>query len=120
MANPNIVNVTTIYGNTYGMAVSTVNTSFISNPAGSNSIYKINSVQAANINTAASSVNLYVSRGGTLANTYIAYNIVVSANSTQVLVGKDTAVYLLENDSLYTFSSANNYLQILGSWEQIS
>ena len=119
MANPNIVNVGTIYGNSYGVYLSTtVNTAIVSNPSGSGSIYKINSVTAANINTTASSIYMFHNRG--LVNTHIAYNIVVAANSTQVVMGKDTTIYLLENDNLYVYPSAANYLQVMASWEQIS
>ena len=50
MANPNIVNVTTIYGNSSQTSLSTTSaTSLVSNAASSGKVYKINSIVVANV-----------------------------------------------------------------------
>jgi len=118
MANPNIVGVSTIYGNTNLLAVTTVNTAIVSNPSSSNSIYKLNTLSVSNINTAAAAVSVVFNRGG--ANTYIVQNVPVAANSKLDIIGKDTMLYLLENDTVQITASANAYIQAIASWEQIS
>ena len=50
MANPNIVNVTTIFGNSSFTNLSTTSvTSLASNAASSNKVYKINSIVVSNV-----------------------------------------------------------------------
>jgi len=120
MANPNIVQVTTIYGNTATLAVSTTTTNVVSNPTSSGEIYKVNALTIANINTTPASVNITVEYNNAGANTYLARNVVVPANSSLVVIGKDTAMYLLENTSLQLTAGSNSSLSALVSYEQIS
>ena len=118
MANPNIVDVTTIYGNTFGMAVTTVTANIVSNPSGSGTVYKINSLTAANINSVSGSITCEYNIAD--ANTFIARNVVVPTNATLVVIAKDTSIYLTENSSIQLTSSANAVIQAIASWEQIS
>jgi hypothetical protein len=120
MANPNIVNVTTIYGNTATLAVSTVTTNVVANPASSGQVYKVNALTIANINTTSSAVNINVEYNNAGSNTYLARNVVVPANSSLVILGKDTATYLLENTSLQLTAGSNNSLSAIVTFEQIS
>lgn len=120
MANPNIVNVTTIYGNTATLAVSTTTTNVVSNPSSSGQVYKVNALTVANINTLSSAVNINVEYNNAGANTYLARNVVIPANSSLVILGKDTAMYLLENTSLQLTAGSNNSLSALVTYEQIS
>lgn len=120
MANPNIVNVSYIYGNTSTQAVSTINANIVQNPVSSGILYKINSLMVTNINTFASavSVNVQINQAGT--NTAIASGMVVPANSSLVILGKDTPIYLLENNSIQLQAGSNNSLSAFISYEQIS
>ncbi|CAB5221215.1 hypothetical protein UFOVP245_99 [uncultured Caudovirales phage] len=118
MANPNIVNVTTIYGNTASVAALTTATNNVVNPASSGQLYKINSLIAANINTVSSSISLELNNNG--SNNYLARNVVVPANSSLVIIGKDTGIYLLENCILQVTASAAGCIVTTASWEQIS
>lgn len=120
MANPNIVNTTTIYGNTATLAVSTTTTNVVSNPSSSGYVYKITSLTVANINTLSSSVLVNVEYNNAGSNTYIARNVVVPANSSLVVVGRDTAFYLLENSSVQLSAGSNSSLSALISYEQLS
>jgi len=120
MANPNIVNVSTIYGNTATLAVSTVTTNVVSNPAASGQVYKINALTIANINTLSSAVNINVEYNDNGANTYLARNMVVPANSSLVILGRDTSMYLLESDSIQLTAGSNNSLSAIVTFEQIS
>jgi len=70
MANPNIVNVTSIIGNSLSVAVGTSATQLASNAASSGKVFKINSILIANIDGTAAAditVNIYsaASLGGT-------------------------------------------------------
>ena len=49
MAQPNIVNVTTLRGNTALMNVTTVSTNVVVNAASSNKVYKVNTLLISNI-----------------------------------------------------------------------
>lgn len=124
MANPNIVNVTAIYGNNGYASLSTTSaTQIISNAASSNKVYKINSLVVSNVNTTTAAnitINLYsaAALGGT------AYPIVstvsVPANSSLIVIDKATGLYLLENQSIGATAGTANYLTVTASWEEIN
>ena len=124
MANPNIVNVTTIYGNSSQTSLSTTSaTSLVSNAASSGKVYKINSIVVANTNgtTAANiTINTYsqAALGGTAYP--IASTISVPANATLIVTDKTTTFYLLENQSIGATAGTANYLTVQASWEEIS
>lgn len=120
MANPNIVNVTTIYGKVAGQVITTSAASIVSNTAGSGKILKINSLIISNINgTASADITAYVLKNGS-TQYRIAYTIAVPNDATLVLISKDTSIYLEENDALYLSASANSYLEAVCSYEEIS
>lgn len=118
MANPNIVNVTTIYGNTATQNCSTTTANVVQNASSSNKILKINTLTIANINTAAASVTVELNQAG--ANVYIARSISVPANSSIVVIGKDSGIYLTENSSIQLTAGANNTMHAVCSYEEIS
>jgi hypothetical protein len=120
MANPNIVNVTGIYGKISGQAVGTSATAIVTNSAGSNKIFKVNSLAIANSDgTTAADITAYLRKNNT-TNFHIAFTISVPADSTLVLVDKATSMYLEENDSIFLQASAANRLQAICSYEEIS
>jgi len=127
MANPNIVNVTTILGNTSSTLISSAAdpfaTALVNNPASSGKVYKINSIVVANVD---GSVNADITikifsqddLGGT--GTAIASTITVPADATLIVTDKTTSFYLLEDKSIgATASSANDFV-VTCSWEEIS
>lgn len=118
MANPNIVNVTTIYGNTGVLSVNTAYANVVQNPSSSASLYKINSLVVTNACTAALAMTLQLNQAGT--NTTLASNISIPTSASVVILGKDTQLYLLENNSLQINAAANGYITAVCSWEQIS
>jgi hypothetical protein len=119
MANPNIVNVTSIYGETAVLSATTANANVVANPASSGSVYKINSVLASNIDTAIDrSVSVDIVRA---SNSYaIARNITIPITSTLVLLSKDSSLYLQEGDTIIVSASANAVVQLLCSYEVIA
>jgi hypothetical protein len=127
MANPNIVNVATILGNTStNLISSTANpftTALINNPASSNKVYKVNSIIVANVdgtNSADITIRIFSQDdlGGT--GTAIASTIAVPADSTLIVIDKNTSFYLLEDKSIGATASAANDLVVTCSWEEIS
>jgi len=124
VANPNIVNVTTINGNSSSVALSTTSaTSLASNAAASGKVYKINSIVVANNNGASAAnitINVYsaAALGGTAYP--IASTISVPANSTLIITDRTTSFYLLENQSIGATAGTANYLTVTASWEEIS
>jgi hypothetical protein len=120
MANPNLVNVTSIYGKTKVLELSSNSTSILSNASASNALFKINSIIAANITGSTDrdvtvTVANEVGFAGVLAST-----ITVPADSSLVVVGKDTPVYLEEGWSILANASAFSSIKLLISYEVIS
>jgi hypothetical protein len=124
MANPNIVNVTTIYGNSSSTALSTTSaTSLVSNAAASGKVFKINSIVVANVDgTAAADVPINVYSAAALGGTAfaIASTISVPADASLVVTDKTTSFYLLENQSIGAIAGAANDLVVTASWEEIN
>ena len=124
MANPNIVNVTTILGNSSQVALSSTSaTSLVSNPASSNKVYKINSIVVANVdgtNAVDITINIYsqAALGGTAFA--IASTISVPADATLIVTDKTTSFYLLENQSIGAIAGVANDLVVTSSWEEIN
>lgn len=120
MANPNIVNVTTIYGKVTGALAGTSESAIITNSAASGKIYKVNSLYVANTSSTTSyniTVDLY--KGGTTSYK-IANTVAVPTGSTLVVIGKDSSIYLEEGDSVRVSASAANFLNVVASWEEIN
>lgn len=123
MANPNIVSVTSIVGNTLSAAVLTTATSLASNAASSGKVFKINSIVIANIDGTAAAeitVNIYsaASLGGTASA--IASTISVPADASLIVTDKTTAFYLLEDRSIGALASAAGDLVATISFEEIT
>jgi hypothetical protein len=124
MANPNIVNVTTILGNSSQIALSSTSaTSLVSNAASSGKVYKINSIVVANVdgtNAVDITINIYsqAALGGTAFA--IASTISVPADATLIVTDKTTSFYLLENQSIGAIAGVANDLVVTSSWEEIN
>lgn len=127
MANPNIVNVTTIYGNTSTYLISSTSdpfaTALVNNAASSGKVYKINSIVVANVDgTSAADITIKIfsedDLGGT--GTAIASTISVPADTSLIITDKTTSFYLLEDKSIGATASAANDLVVTCSWEEIN
>lgn len=124
MANPNIVNVAAIYGNTSTTSLTTTSaTSIVSNASASGKVYKINSIVVANVDGTSAAditINIYsaAALGGTA--TAIASTISVPADATLIVTDKTTSFYLLEDRSIGATAGAANDLVVTCSWEEIN
>lgn len=123
MAAPNIVNVTSIIGNSLSVAVLTTATQLASNTAASGKVFKINSIVIANVDgsTAADvTVNIYSEDdlGGTPLE--IVSTISVPAAASLIVTDKTTTFYLLEDQSIGALASAAGDLVATISFEEIN
>lgn len=124
MANPNIVNVAAIYGNSLQVSLTTTSaTSLVSNAASSGKVFKINSITVANVdgtNAADITINVYsaAALGGTAFP--IVSTISVPADATLIVTDKTTTFYLLENQSIGATAGTASDLVVNASWEEIN
>lgn len=116
MANPNIVNVTSIYGTTYVQAVGVSATAIVPSVA-TGSVVKLDALYVGNIDTSASykiTVDLY--RSATAYN--MLYQVSIPAGAGLDVLSK--SIYLQEGDSLRLTADTASKLQAIASGEVIS
>ena len=116
MAAPNIVNVTSIYGKTFGAALTTTTSTTLLTCA-SNKLLKINSIIVANkdgTNSADATVIFYSG-----SSYYLAYTIPVPGDASLIVLGKDAPIYLEEADEIRGGASATGDLDIIISYEEL-
>ena len=124
MAAPNIVNVSSILGKTAVVALSsTSQTTLLSNAASSDDVLKVNMIQVANVDgTNACDITIDVhsaASGGGTAFSLIA-TASVAADTSLVVLDKNTAIYLEENMSITATAGTANDLEVIISYEQIT
>ena len=126
MAQPNIVNVASIYGQSVGGTLTTSFVAFITVTA--EYVVKVNSITVANIdgtNAATCDVKLVKQNATPVGITnydisdtiYLAKTVNVPADD--ILVVTDKPFYMMEADALSALASANSDLDILISFEAI-
>jgi hypothetical protein len=123
VANPNIVNVTSILGNSLSVAVLTTATQLASNAASSGKVFKINSIVIANIDgTSVADVTVNIYSEDDLGGTPLAIvsTISVPADASLIVTDKTTTFYLLEDQSIGALASAAGDLVATISFEEIS
>ena len=125
MANPNIVSVNSIFGNTTGIALTTtLTTVLLANATSSGKVFKIESIMVANVdgtNAADVSIDFHTAANGTAGSSFaLAATISVPADATLNLVDKNSTFYLMENQSIIGGASANSDLEVVIAYEDIS
>lgn len=119
MAAPNIVSVTSIYGKTMGASLGTTTTTDILTCA-ADKVLKVNSIIASNIDgTNNAEVTVYFYDSSAAARYAIASTVIVPADSTLVLLGKDSPIYLEESDQIEAGASASGDINLIISYEEI-
>ena len=134
MANPNIVNVSSIYGNTAYVIPSTTGatTSWTYNgtttltgltPATS-TVNKIDQITVANTTSSAATCTVAIGNNATFGSatviSYMAYQITVPPNASVIVSDKTTAFYITENQSVAVTSGTASALTYTASFEAIS
>jgi len=123
MANPNIVNVSSIYGNTTYLTPSTTSaTVWTSLTPAAGTINKLDSITAANVTaltaTVTVSVNSATAGGGTAYR--IAYQISVPAYTTLVLLDKTLSMYIGESQSVVVTVGTSSAIELVATYEAIT
>ncbi len=123
MANPNIVNVTSIYGNTsYLIPSNTSATTWTALTPASGTVNKIDNIVASNVTGSAVAVTVSINSatggGGTAYR--IAYQISVPANASLIIVDKTTAFYCGESQSIVVTVGTGSALELTASYEAIT
>ena len=135
MANPNIQNSASIFGNTAYVIPSSAATATTSwtydgttaltglKPA-TNSVNKINSIIASNTTSSAVTATIAIGNNATFGSatviTYPAYQISVPPNATLIIVDKTTPYYITENQSVAAYSGTASALTFTVSFEVVT
>ena len=125
MANPNLINVSSVVGGNAGFNLTNTATATLIT-VDADKICKINRISCANVDgTNAADVDLFVdglgsgasgvTTTGADATVYLAKTVTVPADTTLVLL--DTPIYLMEGDVLKGVASANSDLDLFVSYE---
>jgi hypothetical protein len=124
MANPNIVSVNSIFGNTTGFALTTTLTNvLLANASGSGKVYKVESIMVANVDGSSAAdvtIDWNTNAGGTGTSYALAATISVPADATLSVIDKTNSFYLMENQSIIGGASANSDLEVVIAYEDIS
>ena len=119
MAAPNVVNVTSIYGKTTGLALTSSSQDVLTCAA--DKLLKLNSIIIANVdgnNQDAVTVGWYNADNTTTFK--LASTVNVPADSTLVVLGKDSPIYLEEGDKITALGvAASGDLEIIVSYEEL-
>lgn len=123
MANPNIVGVTSIYGNTSYLIPSTTSaTTWTALTPASLTVNKIDNIVASNVTSSAVAVTVSVNSatggGGTAYR--IAYQISVPANASLIIVDKTTAIYVGDTQSIVVTVGTGSAIEMTASFEAIT
>jgi len=133
MANPNIVNVTSIYGNTAYVLPSTTgattswtyngSTSLTGLTPASGTVNRITSIVVSNTTASAANATVQVANNATFGSgtAYsLAYQISVPANASLIVTDKTTSFYITENQSVGVTSGTGSALSYVATFEAIS
>ena len=133
MANPNIVSVTSIYGNTAYVLPSGTSATATWTYNGSTAltgltpavgtVNKIDSIVVSNTTATAANCSVAISNNATFASGtayYIAYQISVPPNASLIITDKTNAFYVTENQSVGVTSGTGSALTYTAAFEAIT
>lgn len=133
MANPNIVNVTSIYGNTAYVIPATTSVSVAWTYNGSTSltgltpasgtVNRVTSIVVSNVTGSAATATVAVANNATYGSGtpyYIAYQISVPPNASVIVTDKTTSFYVTENQSVGVISGTSSALNYTATFEAIT
>jgi len=123
MANPNIVNVTSIYGNTSYLIPSTTSaTTWTALTPASGTVNKIDNIVASNVTGSTASVTVAINSAaaGAGTNYRLIYQVPVPINASIVIADKSTAFYLGEAQSIVVTVGTASAIELTASYEAIT
>ena len=123
MANPNIVNVTSIYGNTSYLIPSTTSaTTWTALTPATGTVNKIDNIVASNVTAAVALVTVAINSAaaGAGTNYRLVYQVPVPVNASIVVADKSTAFYLGEAQSIVVTVGTASAIELTASYEAIT
>ena len=123
MANPNIVNVTSIYGNTsYLIPSTTAATTWTALTPAAGTVNKIDNIVASNVTASVATVTVAINSAaaGAGTNYRFVYQVPVPVNASIVVVDKSTAFYLGEAQSIVVTVGTASAIELTASYEAIT
>lgn len=133
MANPNIVNVASIYGNTAyqtpaGTSASAAwthngTTALTGLTPAVGTVNRVTSIVVANVTGGAVACSVAIADNATFGSgtpRYVAYQVSIPANSTLVVTDKTTSFYVTENQSVGVISGVGSALSFVATLEAIT
>jgi hypothetical protein len=133
MANPNIVNVTSIYGNSAYVLPSTTSattswtyngtTSLTGLTPASGTVNRVTSIVVANVTSSAATATVQIANNATFGSgtAYsIAYQVSVPPNSSVIVTDKTTSFYVTESQSVGVTSGTGSALVYTATFEAIT
>jgi len=123
MANPNVLNATSIYTSTvYLIPTGTSATTWTGLTPASGSITKVDTISATNVTgtvaTITLSINSATGGGGTAYR--LAYQISVPGNTTLMLVDKSNPIFVGEGQSIVATSGTSSSIELVASIEVLT
>jgi len=123
MANPNMLNVSSILGaTTYLVPTTTTATTWTALTPAAGTVNKIDTMMATNVTASAAtitvSINSAISGGGTAYR--LTYQTSVPGNSSLMVVDKSTMLYVGEAQSIVVTSGTTNAIEMVAAYEAIS
>jgi hypothetical protein len=123
MANPNIVNVTSIYGNTSYLIPSTTSAAtWTALTPAAGTVNKIDNIVASNVTASVATVTVAINSAaaGAGTNYRLIYQVPVPVNASIVIVDKSTAFYLGEAQSIVVTVGTASAIELTSSFEAIT
>jgi hypothetical protein len=123
MANPNIVNVTSIYGSTsYLIPSTTAATTWTALTPAAGTVNKIDNIVASNVTASVATVTVAINSAaaGAGTNYRLIYQVPVPVNASIVIVDKSTAFYLGEAQSIVVTVGTASAIELTSSFEAIT
>ena len=118
MTAPNLLTSTSVTGKTALSLLTTTTSSVLINAASSNTVAKIENITLTNYTGTSTNANISVVRSATPY--FLGGNVAIPANSSLILLAKDTTFYLEEGDTLQGNVNANSSVNISVAYELIS
>lgn len=123
MANPNLINASSIYGSTSYLIPSTTSaTTWTALTPAAGTVNKIDNIVASNVTGSAATITVAINSAaaGAGTNYRLIYQVPVPVNASIVIVDKSTSFYLGEAQSIVVTSGTASAIELTASYEAIT
>lgn len=123
MANPNLINASSIYGSTSYLIPSTTSvTTWTALTPAAGTVNKIDNIVAANVTASVATVTVAINSAaaGAGTNYRLVYQVSVPGNASIVVADKSTAFYLGEAQSIVVTVGTASAIELTASYEAIT